>query len=225
MRWAVEREAFRARRLHGLTLVVLRPALTYGPRQRRGLQASLVVAALAARAGRALWVPRRGPVVHAVHAADVARAALLLAESPKAHDGRAFNVADDAPLPLEELARAVLHAAGAEEAGALPYSPAPARFFLWLLRRLPQWILWGPLNRRLSRAWLAAFGGQAPVPPPRLGPELLEQFSADRYFDTRRLRALGFSPQNPSAVDGLLVLARASRAKGLLPLPLPQLDR
>src|SRR5438874_12284569 len=79
-RWAVEREAFLWRRTRGLKLVVLRPALTYGPRQRRGLAAALVVASLAAHRDRALWLPRRGPVVHAVHAGDVARAALLLAE-------------------------------------------------------------------------------------------------------------------------------------------------
>ncbi len=58
-RWAVEREAYLWRRTRGLGLVVLRPALTYGPRQRRGLAVVLALAALAARAGRALWVPRR----------------------------------------------------------------------------------------------------------------------------------------------------------------------
>jgi len=225
VRWAVEREAWTARRERGLQLIVLRPSMTYGPRQRRGLQASLVVAALAARAGRALWLPRRGPVVHPVHAADVAQAALLLAESGAAtHDGRAFNVADDAPLPLEELTRAVLEAAGAQEAGALPYSPLSARFFLWVLRGLPNWMFWGPLNRRLARAWLLAYRGQPPVPPPQLGPGLLEQFSADRYFDTRKLRLLGFSPTHSNAVEGLNVLARESRAKGLLPAPQAQLE-
>ncbi len=220
LRWEIEQEAFRTRRLRGLKLAVLRPALTYGPRQRRGMQASLVIAALAARAGRSLWVPRRGPIVHAVHAIDVARAALLLVSGDAgltAHDGRAFNVADDAPLPLEELTRALLLAAGTREAGALPYSPAPARLLLWILRRLPMWMFWGPLNRRLARAWLSAFQGSPPVPPPQLGPELLEQFSADRYFDTRRLRALGFTPTQPSAVEGLALLAREGRAKGLLP--------
>src|SRR6202048_2367615 len=126
-RWAVEREAFLLRRTRGLRLVVLRPALTYGPRQRRGLAAALGVAARAARAGRGVWLPRRGPVVHLVHAADVAQAALLLAEHGASElDGKAFNVADDVPLPMEELARAVLAAAGAREAGRLPYSPAPA---------------------------------------------------------------------------------------------------
>lgn len=216
-RWAVEREAFLWRRTRGLKLVVLRPALTYGPRQRRGLAAGLVMVALAARAGRAIWLPRRGPVVHTVHAVDVAQAALLLAGEAAALDGRAFNVADDVPLPLEELARALLQAAGAREAGRYPYSPAPARALLWILRRLPDWLFWGPLNRRLARAWLRAWAGQPPLAPPRLEPDLLEQLAADRYFDTQRLRLLGFVPRFPSAVEGLHTLAVESRSRGLLP--------
>ena len=220
-RWAVEREAFLWRRKRGLQLVVLRPALTYGPRQRRGLATALVTASLAAHAGRPLWVPRRGPVVHTVHAADVARAALLIAELPDLPqlDGKAFNVADDVPLPLEELARAILQAAGAREAGRLPYSPAPARAGLWLMRRVPAWMLWGPLNRRLGRAWLRAWEGRPPAPPPRVEPGLLEQLSSDRYYDTSRLRALGFAPLHPSAIDGLQRLAAEARGRGLLPAP------
>jgi nucleoside-diphosphate-sugar epimerase len=222
-RWAVEREAFLFRRTRGLKLVVLRPALTYGPRQRRGLAVVLAIAALAAKAGRALWVPRRGPVVHTVHAHDVAQAALLLGADAAALDGRAFNVADDVPLPLEELARAVLQAAGAHEAGRLPYSPRPARFGLWLARHLPDWVLWRPLNRRIARGWMRAFAGQPPLAPPKLEPDLLEQLSADRWYDTQRLRALGFSPRFPSAIEGLQQLALESRNRGLLPAPLPAL--
>jgi len=220
-RWAVEREAFLWRRTRGLKLVVLRPALTYGPRQRRGLAAALVVASLAAYRDQALWLPRRGPVVHAVHAEDVARAALLLAEHEHlpALFGRAYNVADEAPLPLEELARAVLQAAGAREAGRLPYAPASARAGLWVLRHTPSWIFWNRLNKKLARSWLRAWEGRPPAPPPRLTPELLEQLAADRYYDTSRLRALGFVPRWPSAIEGLVELASQSRAQGLLPAP------
>lgn len=219
-RWAVEREAFLWRRTRGLKLVVLRPALTYGPRQRRGLSAALGLVALAAREGRAVWLPRRGPVVHTVHAADVARAALLLAEHGlESLDGRAFNVADDVPLPLEELGRAVLQAAGAREAGRLPYAHAPARAFLWFLRRLPSWMLWRPLNRRLARAWVRAWDGQPPSQAPVLEPELLEQLASDRYYDTQRLRDLGFVPRYPSAIEGIQRLALESRTRGLLPAP------
>jgi nucleoside-diphosphate-sugar epimerase len=222
-RWAVEREAFLWRRTRGLELVVLRPALTYGPGQRRGLAVVLAIAALAAKAGRSLWVPRRGPVIHPVHAQDVAQAAVLVAKDAKDLDGRAFNVADDVPLPLEELARAVLHAAGAREAGRLPYSPRPARMGLWLAKHLPDWVLWGPLNRRIARGWRLAFDGQPPVAPPRLEPDLLEQLSADRWYDTQRLRALGFAPRFPSAVEGLQQLALQSRTHGLLPAAQPLL--
>jgi len=221
-RWAVEREAYLWRRRRGLQLVILRPALTYGPRQRRGLAVVLALAALAARAGRPLWVPRRGPVVHTVHAHDVAQAAVLLAEEARSHDGRAFNVADDVPLPLEELARAVLQATGAREAGRLPYSPRPARMGLWFARHLPEWVLWSPLNRRIARGWKRAFAGQPPLAPPRLEPDLLEQLSADRWYDTQRLRALGFAPRFPSAVEGLHQLALESRTRGLLPPPAPE---
>ncbi|HZX97463.1 MAG TPA: NAD(P)-dependent oxidoreductase [Myxococcales bacterium] len=216
-RWAMEREAFLWRRTRGLQLVVLRPALTYGPRQRRGLAVMLAIAALAARADRALWVPRRGPVVHTVHAQDVAAAAVLLAEEAAALDGRAFNVADDAPLPLEELARAVLQAAGTREAGRFPYAPGPARLGLWFARHLPDWMLWRPLNRRIAQGWRMAFDGQPPGPAPKLEPDLLEQLSADRWYDTQRLRELGFVPRFPSAVEGLQQLALESRSRGLLP--------
>jgi 2-alkyl-3-oxoalkanoate reductase len=222
-RWAVEREAFLWRRTRGLKLVVLRPALTYGPRQRRGLAVVLAIAALSARAGRALWIPRRGPVVHTVHAEDVAQAAVLLGAEAGDLDGRAFNVADDVPLPLEELARAVLQAAGAREAGRLPYSPRPARMGLWFAKHLPDWVLWGPVNRRIARGWRMAFGGQPPAVPPRLEPGLLEELSADRWYDTQRLRALGFVPRFPSAVEGLQQLAAQSRNHGLLPAAQPLL--
>ena len=222
-RWAVEREAFLWRRTRGLKLTVLRPALTYGPRQRRGLAVMLAIASLAARGGRALWIPRRGPIVHTVHAHDVAQAAVLIGAEAAAHDGRAFNVADDVPLPLEELARAILQAAGAREAGRLWYSPRPARLGLWLARHLPGWALWRPLNQRIARAWRLAFAGQPPVAPPKLEPDLLEQLSADRWYDTQRLRSLGFSAHFPSAIEGFQQLALESRTRGLLPPPLPAL--
>lgn len=220
-RWTVEREAFLWRRTRGLKLVVLRPALTYGPRQRRGLAVVLAIAALAAQSGRALWVPRRGPVVHTVHAWDVAQAAVLAGSEAASLDGSAFNVADDVPLPLEELARAVLQAVGAREAGRLPYSPRPARAALWLAKHLPDWVLWRPLNRSLARRWMQAFEGQPPAAPPTLEPDLLEQLSADRWYDTQRLRALGFAPRYPSAIEGLQELALESRTRGLLPAPAP----
>src|SRR5437660_10563472 len=160
-------------------------------------------------------------MVHTYHAHVVAHAALLVGSDDGTLDGRAFNVADDVPLPLEEVARAVLQAAGAREAGRLRYSPRPARFVLWLAKHLPEWVLWAPLNRRIARAWRMAFGGQPPVAPPRLEPDLLEQLSADRWYDTQRLRAVGFAPRFPRPGEGLQQLALHSRTHGLLPAAQP----
>jgi hypothetical protein len=70
---------------------------------------------------------------------------------------------------------------------------------------------------------MRAFAGQPPLAPPKLEPDLLEQLSADRWYDTQRLRALGFSPRFPSAIEGLQQLALESRRRGLLPAPLPAL--
>jgi len=64
---------------------------------------------------------------------------------------------------------------------------------------------------------MRAFAGQPPLAPPRFEPDLLEQLVADRWYDTQRLRALGFSPRWPSAVEGLASLALESRKQGLLP--------
>src|SRR5437667_16427 len=78
---------------------------------------------------------------------------------------------------------------------------------------------WRWRRRRSRRGWGRAFNGEPPVAPPRLEPDLLEQLAADRWYDTQRLRALGFSPRFPSAVEGLQQLALESRSKGLLPAP------
>jgi hypothetical protein len=70
---------------------------------------------------------------------------------------------------------------------------------------------------------MRAFEGQPPAAAPKLEPDLLEQLSADRWYDTQRLRALGFSPRFPSAIEGLQQLAAESRSSGLLPAPAPAL--
>jgi len=99
----------------------------------------------------------------------------------EALDGRAFNVADDVPLPLGGASRgAVLQATGAREAGRLPYSPRPARVGSGS-RKTPARL--GPLGSTQPshrRSWRLAFNGQPPIAPPRLEPDLLEQLSADR---------------------------------------------
>ena len=219
-RWRAEQAAWTTFR-QGAPLTVLRPALAYGPTLRGGPMRALALAALFNAGRRRVPIIRRGPVAHLVHLRDVARAAAHVAELPDDRSvvGRAFNVADDAPLPLAEHLAAAIEAMGHAPGRVLPYSPRLAAFFLGLVRSVPDRILLEPLNRWLAAAWrrLAASTGTRPDLVPRLDREILHWMSADHYYDTRRLRDLGWSPAYPVSVDALPETIRGLLDRRLLP--------
>jgi nucleoside-diphosphate-sugar epimerase len=220
-RWRAEQAAWLAFR-RGAPLTVLRPALVYGPTLRRGPVRALALVALFNAGKRRIPIIRRGPVTHLVHIEDVAGAALHLAEH---HDdrevvGRAFNVADDAPLPLAEHVAAALEALGHTPGRVIPYSPRFTAFLLWLVRHIPDRILLEPLNRSLAAGWrrLAERFDASPALAPRIDREVLHWMSADHYYDTRRLKALGWRPRYPVSVDALPQTIRGLLANRLLPV-------
>ena len=219
-RWRAEQEAWRALRA-GAPLTVLRPALVYGPAVRRGVVRALALVEIFSAGRRRLPIIRRGPVVHLVHVEDVAWAAAFVAEYPDdaAVVGRAFNVADDAPMPLAEHAAAALEALGHVPGRVLPWSPRLAAAVIWLVRHVPDRILLEPLNRRLAHAWewIARRRGLHPVLRPRIDREVLLWMAADHYYDSRRLRALGWRPRHPVSVDVISGTVRGLASQGLLP--------
>jgi nucleoside-diphosphate-sugar epimerase len=219
-RWEAERAAWRAFR-EGAPLVVLRPVLAYGPGLRGGAIRALSLIALLHRARRRVPILRRGPVAHLVHIADIARAAAHLAEHPDDGDvvGRAFNVGDDAPLPLAEHLAAAIGALGYEAGRYLPYSPRLAAALLWLARIVPDRLLFDPVNRRLARAWHRYTGstGASDALPPRLDRETLLWMTTDHYYDIGRLGALGWRPRYPVSTEALPDTIRALVSEGLLP--------
>jgi 2-alkyl-3-oxoalkanoate reductase len=219
-RWRAEQAAWLCHR-RGSPLVVLRPALVYGPTLRRGPVRALALVALFNAGRRRVPIIRRGPVTHLVHIEDVARAAAHLAEYPDDREvvGRAFNVGDDAPLPLAEHVAAALEAMGHTPGRVLPYSPRFTSFLLWLVRHIPDRILLEPLNRALAGGWrrLAERSGASPALVPRIDREVLHWMSADHYYDTRRLKALGWRPLHPVSIDALPETIRGLLANRLLP--------
>lgn len=219
-RWDAERAAWRAHR-DGTPLVVLRPVVTYGPGLRGGAIRVLTLLALVHQRRRTVPILRRGPVAHLVHLADVARAAAHLAEHPDDRDvvGRAFNVGDDAPLPLAEHLAAALGALGYEAGRYLPWSPRLAAALLWLVRHLPDRLLFEPANRRLADAWrrYAAAAGATGALAPRVDREALHWMAADHYYDTARLASLGWRPTYPSSGDGLAETVRTLLQLRMLP--------
>jgi nucleoside-diphosphate-sugar epimerase len=219
-RWEAERAAWRAFR-EGVPLVVLRPAIPYGPGVRGGAIRALAMIALLHRARRRVPILRRGPVTHLVHIADLAGSVAHLAAHPEDRDvvGRAFNVGDDAPLPLAEHLAAAMAALGYRAGRYLPYSPRLTAALLWLVRRVPDRILFEPLNRRLLSAWTryARATGASPELAPRVDREALHWMAADHYYDTGRLAALGWRPRYPVSTEALPDTIRGLVALGLFP--------
>jgi nucleoside-diphosphate-sugar epimerase len=219
-RWGAERAAWRAFRA-GSPLTVLRPAILYGPELRGGAIRALSLIALFNQGRRRIPILRRGPVTHLCHVDDLARAAVHVAEHPDDRDvlGRAFNVGDDAPLPLAEHLAAALAAMGYAAGRVLPYSPRLTALLLWLVRRIPDRFLFLPLNRRLVDAWTritARAGGSAALAP-RLDRESLHWMAADHYYDVRRLASLGWRPEHPISTAALPGTIQTLLAKRLLP--------
>lgn len=219
-RWGAERAAWRAHR-EGLPLTVLRPTIVYGPSLRGGAIRALSLIALTHQARRRVPILRRGPVAHLVHIDDVASATAHVAEHADDRDvaGRAFNVGDDAPLPLAEHLAAALEAMGYQAGRYLPYSPRLTAALLWLVRHLPDRLLFDPVNRRLEAAWkrYAGASGASGALAPRIDREALHWMAADHYYDTRRLGALGWRPRHPISTEALPGTIRALLDAHLLP--------
>ncbi len=217
-RWRAEQAGWRAFR-EGAPLTVLRPTLVYGPGLRGGVIRALSLIALVSQGAR-IPIIRRGPVTHLVHVEDVARAAVHLAEHPHDRDvvGRAFNVGDDAPLPLAEHLSAALAAMGYRPGRVLPYSPKLTAFLLWCVRHLPDRVLSERINGRLAQAWSSRMGpGGSPLLAPRVDREALQWMSCDHYYDTRRLGALGWRPVHPISTAALPATVQSLIQSQLLP--------
>jgi nucleoside-diphosphate-sugar epimerase len=218
IRWQAERASWTAYR-HGAPLTVLRPALLYGPTLRGGPVRALALVTLFNQRVRRVPIIRRGPVTHLCHLEDLARAAVLVADHPddQAVVGQAFNVADQAPLPLAEILEAALQELGYEPGRFLPTWPRLTAGVLWLLRHVPDSVLLSQLNRRLLGRWRRFAGPHAGALVPRFDREALHWLGADHYYDTSRLAALGFLPRHPLATEAMPETIRALVEARLLP--------
>jgi nucleoside-diphosphate-sugar epimerase len=220
IRWRAEQASWAAFR-RGAPLTVLRPTILYGPTLRAGPVRALSLVALLSRGKRRVPILRRGPVAHLVHLDDLGRAVAHVAAHPDdgAVVGRAFNVGDDAPLPLAEHLDAALSALGYAPGRILPAMPHVAGTFLWLFRHVPDRALLEPLNRRLAARWAALTAGTraAAAAAPRIDREALHWLAADHYYDTSRLHALGWRPLHPVSTGPVGDTIRALLAQGFLP--------
>jgi nucleoside-diphosphate-sugar epimerase len=220
IRWHAEQASWAAFR-RGAPLTVVRPTILYGPTLRGGPVRALSLVALFNPRRRRVPIMRRGPVAHLVHLDDLARAVVHVASHPddRAVVGRAFNVGDDAPLPLAEHLATALSALGYQPGRILPSTPRLAGALLWLFRHVPDRVLFEPVNRRLAVRWdaLAARTQASPAIAPRIDREALHWMAADHYYDTSRLRGIGWRPLHPISTPAVAATIRALLAAGSLP--------
>ncbi len=218
IKWQAERASWSAFRA-GAPLTVLRPALLYGPTLRGGPVRALALVALFNQRKARVPIIARGPVAHLCHLDDLARAVVHVCQhaDDEAVVGRAFNVADDAPLPLAEHLDTALSALGYQPGRILPAWPRLTALVLWLFRHVPDRALLDPVNRRLVRAWRRFAGDQARSLLPRIDREALHWMSADHYYDTSRLASIGFAPTYPISSEVLPGTIRTLVASRLLP--------
>jgi 2-alkyl-3-oxoalkanoate reductase len=218
IRWAAERASWSAFR-GGAPLTVLRPALLYGPTLRGGPVRALALVALFNQRRSRVPIIRRGPVAHLCHLTDLARACVHVVShaDDQAVVGRAFNVADEAPLSLAEHLDTALTALGYQPGRILPTWPRLTALGLWLFRHVPDRWLLDPVNRRLVGAWRRLAGPSAGTLVPRVDREALHWMSADHYYDTSHLAAIGFRARYPVSSEVLPETIRTLVAARLLP--------
>ncbi len=197
-----EAERFlRSRPLDALPWTILRPSLTYGPRARNLGATALLLPPLLRLFFRYVPTVSGGPRNNWVHTEDVARAALFVADHPRAAR-EIFNVADDTPLSQGEILSAAIQAYGLDLGPSVPFPtgllPSMTRFLnaSLLFRILTNLInpLWkrieqrhnlvGNLHLNIDRSVMTYLGG-------------------DRVIAADKLKALGWTPRWPDLRRGM----------------------
>ncbi|MHA2203999.1 MAG: NAD-dependent epimerase/dehydratase family protein, partial [Candidatus Hodarchaeales archaeon] len=161
---------------NGLPISIIRPTAIYGPRSFYGTTKAL----LALVNGKILGIPGNGKTIqHHVHVYDVVRADIFMSSKKKAI-GEIFNVADNAPVSIEESFRIVTDL----------INKKPPRF------HIPKWLVyfygyidrfWNKLLRKTSLYEKTS----------------LKLLFSDHTFDNDKLKGLGFEYSVPSFQIGI----------------------
>ena len=167
-----ERAVMRYHDRYGLPIVIVRPCLIYGPRDRHLLPSLLAIV----ERGRA-WLVRRGQaLVDLVYISDVVEALLLAAQAREAVS-QAYNVTDGARRTVREVIDVFAQALDQ----TLKYIHVPY-----------------PLAYGLARV-ASALGDffHRPIPP-ELRWEVIKAMGHHRHFDiSKAQRELGYQPEVP----------------------------
>ncbi len=184
----------------GLNAVILRPTLMYGPRSKYGHAMLIGLYSLAREKGKkTLPSVKGGPMTHSVHVLDVAYAVDTVIKrffgekiGQDSADSRIFNVADDTPLPMENMLEVIANACGVELKKSIPYFVA--RPLTLLISHLP---IYDDLKEKVLSQWFEVAKEKNLNTPlrPRLDREWNDYFAGDFMYSTEKIKNIGFKPK------------------------------
>lgn len=192
----------------GLPLVVLRPAMMYGPGARFGPALLFALYSVVKYYGeRKVVVPYGGARMHHVSSEDMGRAAAFLLGAPDALvEGKAFNLADETPLSWGTFMQTTIELLGLRASARHMISTRRQgrMSFLSFFERVPAGMM-NAFNRRLALRWrtMVERGVLSDALPPRLDRELFGYLRSDHIYDTTALKSLGFTLSRPKTIPGM----------------------
>ena len=195
----------------------VRPTLIYGPGSLYGHAMLIGLFALASCVGKKeLPSIKGGPMTHSVHVEDVARAICFLLKKlfdDSSVSGEVFNVADDTPVNFEKFLSTIASACGVKLKPILNYPTA--RLLTLLVSSTPYY---PKLKRKALDEWervLKEKGLSSPLKP-RLDEGWNDYFVGSFYYDTSKIKALGFEPKW-NFEEGMRETVRWYKERGWIP--------
>ncbi|MBU2590081.1 MAG: SDR family oxidoreductase [Nanoarchaeota archaeon] len=192
-----ENEAFKNSKY--FEVVVVRPSTVYGFGSLHGA----ILPLLAMKKKKELSGLKGGPLLSHIHAEDVARAILFLAEHPNAI-GEAYNLADNIPLNSFEMTSSILGPLGIEVKESIPYSKNLFKVLKFIAQKMPR-SFYSKINKKLEKKWLK-FTEEHKLKQrffPRIDPIWLDYLTANKVYSSEKLQALGFKFKFPDPKQGL----------------------
>lgn len=219
-KWKGEQAAWSYYERDGLPVTVIRPGLVYGPRSKYGNVLYLCfIASLAARGKKQMkFIWEGGPKVHhGIHAEDLAEASRILLHSDEAV-GKSFNVCDEDYLSFSDIFKVMMEPYGITPRRIIPYKTWLNMCMVYPLRYAPQ-SLHAYLNNKIQKLWQHTV--QTFNLKPALNPSFhrgwLDYSLHDFYYDTTRIKSLGFKHRYPHFREGMLKTMEWYRENKWLP--------
>lgn len=219
-KWESEKIAMGFYKDQGLPVTVIRPTLVYGQGSKYGQSMYVgLFSSLKAWGQKTIPITRKGKINHHVHVDDVCSAVETLATADE-NDvlGKAFNVADNAPLTAEETVKVFAKLTGLKTRTL----PSLLNFALVPFYKHGQELLKKPLsgvNRSMEKSWDEMVQNYAleSALKPTFDIGWVDYLWADHAYNTKALKSLGWSPKYESFTTGMPKVIEWYREQGWIP--------